>query len=235
MAGLGTILAVYAHPDDETYLCGALMAQARAAGDRVVCVTATRGELGSPDEERWPPGDPLAQVRTAELEACLAELGVVEHHWLDYPDGGCHEVDDAEASARIQALIATVEPDTILGFGPDGTTGHLDHKATSRWVLAAALAEGVADRVHWSTSTPEWHAVFGPILRAAGAYMDDVEVPPTPVDRLSIHFRVDGELLARKERALRRMPSQTEPFIAFVGEEAYRFGIAEEAFRAAEL
>ena len=235
MAGLGTILAVFAHPDDETYLCGGLMAQARDGGDRVVCVTATRGELGSPDEERWPPGDPLAEVRTAELEACLRELGVVEHHWLDYPDGGCHEVDDDEAAGRLRALIADVGPDTILGFGPDGATGHLDHKATCRWVLAAALAEGVEDRVHWSTWTPEWYEVFDPMLRAAGAYMDDVVVPPTPVDRLSIHLRAEGDLLARKERALRLMPSQTEPFIAFVGEDAYRFGIAEEAFRLAEL
>ena len=235
MEGLGTIMAVYAHPDDETYLCGGLMAQARDRGDRVVCVTATRGELGSPDEKRWPPGAPLAQVRTAELEACLAELGVVEHHWLDYPDGGCHEVDDAEATARIRDLMAEVRPDTILGFGPDGTTGHLDHKATCRWALAAAASEGLADRVHWSTSTPEWYAVFNPLLRAAGAYMDDVDVPPTPVDQLSIHLRAEGDLLARKERALRLMASQTEPFIAFVGEEAYRFGIAEEAFRLAEL
>ena len=229
------MLAVYAHPDDETYLAGALMAQAREAGDRVVCVTATRGELGSPDEERWPPGDPLARVRTSELEACLAELGVVEHHWLDYPDGGCHEVDDAEATDRVRALIAEVQPDTILGFGPDGTTGHLDHKATSRWTLAAALAEGVAERVHWSTQTPAWHERFGPVLRAAGAYMDDVEVPPTPLDRLSIHLRAEGDLLERKERALRLMPSQTEPMIAFVGLDLYRFGIAEEAFRPAEL
>ena len=52
---LGTVLSVWAHPDDETYLCGGLMADAVRRGNRVVCVTATRGELGSPDEERWPP------------------------------------------------------------------------------------------------------------------------------------------------------------------------------------
>ncbi|MGH3589327.1 MAG: PIG-L deacetylase family protein, partial [Pseudonocardia sp.] len=45
---LGTILGVWAHPDDETYLCGGLMARAARSGDRVVCVTATRGEQGSP-------------------------------------------------------------------------------------------------------------------------------------------------------------------------------------------
>ena len=46
---LGTIVSVWAHPDDEAYLCGGIMATATAAGSRVVCVTATRGELGVTD------------------------------------------------------------------------------------------------------------------------------------------------------------------------------------------
>lgn len=233
MNRLGTILGVFAHPDDETYLCGGLMARARDAGDRVVCVTATRGELGSPDETRWPRGEPLAAVRTAELEAALAALGVTEHHWLGYPDGSCDEVPDDEAVERLRILVREVAPDTILSFGPDGATGHLDHKATCRWVTLAAAAEGVGDRVHWATNTPEWTAEFQPILRAAGAFMDDIEVPPTPVDQLSVHLLLDPDLLKRKERALRLMPSQTEPFIAFVGEDRYLFGIREEAFRPA--
>src|SRR3954449_1481005 len=70
---LGTVLSVWAHPDDETYLCAGLMADAIRRGNRVVCVTATRGELGSTDEERWPPGPALAEVRTQELMAALAE------------------------------------------------------------------------------------------------------------------------------------------------------------------
>ena len=93
----GGVLAVFAHPDDESYLCAGLMARAVQAGDRVVCITATRGELGSPDEEQWPPGAPLAAVRTAEMEAALAVLGITEHHWLDYPDGGCADVDQEVA------------------------------------------------------------------------------------------------------------------------------------------
>ena len=73
----------------------------REPATRVVCITATRGELGSPDEERWPSGAPLAAVRTAELRSALAILGVTEHHWLDYPDGGCADVDQDEAVRRI--------------------------------------------------------------------------------------------------------------------------------------
>src|SRR6185369_6083877 len=111
---LGTILSVWAHPDDETYECGGLMARAVRNGSRVVCVTATRGELGSPDEARWPPGAPLADVRTKELEVALAVLGVTEHHWLDYPDGGCAAADQDEATGRVAELMAEVQPDTVL-------------------------------------------------------------------------------------------------------------------------
>src|SRR3954471_11535425 len=88
---LGTILGVWAHPDDEPYLSAGVMAMATQARSRVACVTATRGELGSADVERWPL-DTLAAVRTTEMAASLAILGVHEHHWLDYPDGGCADV-----------------------------------------------------------------------------------------------------------------------------------------------
>ncbi len=122
-ADLGTILSVWAHPDDETYLCAGLMARAVRSGGRVVCVTATRGELGSSDPERWPSGARLAQIRTEELHQALEALGVTEHHWLDYPDGGCAEVPDEAAVARVRSLVQEVRPETVLTFGPEGMTG----------------------------------------------------------------------------------------------------------------
>ena len=84
-ASLGTVLGVWAHPDDEAYLSSGLMAQAAASGSRVVCVTATRGEGGSLDPERWPP-ESLGDIRAAELQRCLSLLGVEEHIFLELPD-----------------------------------------------------------------------------------------------------------------------------------------------------
>ena len=91
MEALGTVLSVWAHPDDEMYLSGGLMAEAARGGARVVCVTATRGEAGSQDPERWPP-ERMGEIREAELMASLEILGVREHHWLDYRDGECASV-----------------------------------------------------------------------------------------------------------------------------------------------
>src|SRR5437660_1415892 len=92
---MGTILGIWAHPDDEAWLSAGLMAAATRAGRRVVCVTATRGELGTIDATRWPL-EGLAEVRTAEMGRCLAMLGVTEHVWLDYADGACADVPSEE-------------------------------------------------------------------------------------------------------------------------------------------
>jgi LmbE family N-acetylglucosaminyl deacetylase len=230
---LGTILSVWAHPDDETYLCGALMARAVANGSRVVCVTATRGELGSPDEERWPSGAPLAAVRTKELEEALRVLGVQEHHWLDYPDGGCVDVDQAEAVQRIAEIMAAVQPDTVLTFGPDGMTGHDDHKCACRWTTEAfGKVAKVGASLHYATNTPTWLARYRAPLDEHNVFMG-AEPPCTPADELSIGEIFTGELLDRKLAAIRSMTSQVEPLIEALGEDFFREGMAEEAFRRA--
>ncbi|MEX0650830.1 MAG: PIG-L family deacetylase, partial [Actinomycetota bacterium] len=78
MQPLGTVLGVWAHPDDDIYLSSGLMASAAAAGNTVVDITATRGEGGSMDEDRWP-SDRMAEVRTDEMRRSLDILGVQEH------------------------------------------------------------------------------------------------------------------------------------------------------------
>src|ERR1700745_4014987 len=80
-ARLGTVLGIWAHPDDEAFLSAGLMAAARDAGNRVVCVTATLGEHGTDDPIGWPPSR-LRKVRERELTASLAALGVTEHFLL---------------------------------------------------------------------------------------------------------------------------------------------------------
>ena len=136
LLSLGTVLMVWAHPDDETYLVGGLSAALTDAGQRVVCVTATRGEAGGDAAD-------LAEIRTAELDVALAMLGVDEHHWLDYPDGGCAVVDDARRRRGSGAVVDEVRPDTVVTFGPDGFTGHPDHQAVSRWVDLAVASYDV--------------------------------------------------------------------------------------------
>ncbi|MDT4937122.1 MAG: mycothiol S-conjugate amidase [Pseudonocardiales bacterium] len=226
---LGTILSVWAHPDDESYCCAGLMATAVRAGHRVVCVTATRGELGSTDPERWPNGPELAEVRTKELAACLAEIGVTEHIWLDYPDGGCADVDSADAVARIKAIADDVRPDAVLTFGPDGGTYHPDHMAVSNWTTAAVEATDAA--LHYTSVTPRWQAAMREFIDPKLVMMTDDEPLVHQIDELSLHVILEGEMLDMKYRAMLCQQSQIGPLISIVGPERYRDMLAEEAFR----
>ena len=223
-----TLLGVWAHPDDETWLCAGLMARAAAAGDRVVCITATRGELGSPDEERWPSGAPLAAVRTAEMASALAVLGVTEHHWLDYPDGGCAEVDQDEAVRRVTEVMTEVQPDTVLTFGPDGGTYHPDHMAVSRWVSAAA-AESQARVLH-QAQTPEWQERMSAVVPLEFVMMADRPPVAYTPEECAFLLEATGDALDEKYRALLCQESQVGPLLSLAGPDLYRQMLALEAF-----
>jgi LmbE family N-acetylglucosaminyl deacetylase len=225
---LGTILSVWAHPDDEAYCCAGLMAMAIRGGQRVACVTATRGELGSTDPSRWPNGAGLAAVRSRELAATLAVLGVTEHYWLDYPDGGCDAVDQDEATARLREIVDRVRADTVLTFGPDGGTYHPDHMAVSRWV-SAALA-GTTVRILHQAVTPQWQAEADGIVPPELVMMADREPVTIAASECAIYLNLEGELLDLKFRALQCQESQIGPLLSLAGPDVYRAMLAEEAF-----
>lgn len=230
---LGSILGVFAHPDDEAYLCGGLMMAAVDDGRRVVCVTATRGEAGFPDGDTRPIAERQA-VRASECAASLEVLGVTEHHWLDYPDGGCHLVDAREPVAELTALIDEIRPDTVLTFGPDGMTGHGDHVAASRWTTAAVHQARAPTRLLYATKTPDWNDRFRVHIDLDGVMMvEGMKPPAVEPDALAVWFRAEGPLLERKVAALRCQASQIEPLATAVGEVAFRDLVADEFFREA--
>src|SRR4051794_10204741 len=133
---IGPLLGVWAHPDDEAYLSAGLMAAARRSGRRVVVVTATRGEQGTSEPGDWPP-ERLRALRERELAESLRVVGVEEHLWLGYDDGSLARADARLAVASLRRIIEDVGPDTVVTFGPDGMTGHDDHRTVSSWVTEA--------------------------------------------------------------------------------------------------
>ena len=228
---LGTILAVFAHPDDEAYLAGGLMAVAADAGRRVMCVTATKGELGFPDDDPRSIEERTA-LRVAEMQACLDVLGVTQHVWLDYPDSGCAAVDDEEAIDRLGVLVEEVRPDTVLTFGPDGQTYHDDHIAVSRWTTKAVRRSGADITLLYSVMTPEWLTALSAYVPVEHVMMTDDPPPTTPEDQLALWYVCDDELAARKVRALRAQASQVEGLVSMAGLEAYTRLTRDEMFRA---
>ncbi|GAA0408958.1 PIG-L domain-containing protein [Acrocarpospora corrugata] len=229
VAKLGTILGIWAHPDDEAYLSGGLMAIARDIGSRVVCVTATRGELGTSHPAQWPPHR-LAAARTDELASCLKILGVREHHWLDYQDGQCASVQMPDAVARLCETIERVRPDTVLTFGPDGITGHPDHQAVSAWTTAAFdQAAPAGARLLYATYAEQRVRRWDAINERMGVFPPGYPIM-TPAHRLAVDLVLEEDTTARKVGALVAQETQTAELIARMGLDAYTAWVGEESF-----
>ena len=139
------LLAVFAHPDDETFRPGGTLALLAQGGVRVQVFTATRGEAGScGDPPLCTPAD-LPARRACELECACAALGIQPPHLLDYRDGHLAEADEEALVAQILAAIGEIGTRALLSFGPDGLSGHSDHIAIGRCAAEAyRRAEDVA-------------------------------------------------------------------------------------------
>jgi LmbE family N-acetylglucosaminyl deacetylase len=228
MSAVGTLLGVWAHPDDEAYLSSGLMALVRRAGLRVVVLTATDGDAGEtalgPDARAR-----VAALRRRELAASLAAVGVHEHHRLGLSDGRCDRVPLMRGAALVRKVIDAVRPDTIVTFGPDGMTGHPDHRAVSAWVTAAWSAGG-RGRLWYATLTPAFHRRWGDLNRKMSVFPAGSTPPVTSESELALDVRCRGEVLQRKVRALRSHTSQVEPLVAAVGVGTFAQWWSQEAF-----
>jgi LmbE family N-acetylglucosaminyl deacetylase len=134
------LLAVLAHPDDESLGFGGTLAKYAAEGVETYLVTATRGERGR-FGSLGKGADPVevGRVREAELRAAAAVLGIHEVSILNYADGGVDEVETAGAVRAVVSHIRRIQPDVVVTFGPDGAYGHPDHIAISQFATAATL------------------------------------------------------------------------------------------------
>jgi LmbE family N-acetylglucosaminyl deacetylase len=158
------LLAVLAHPDDETLGVGGTLAKYASDGAEVFLVTATRGEAGRfrgirRGDPRHPGPGALAAMREAELRAAARTLGVRDVSVLDYADQHLDRADPRQAVAHVAAEIRRLRPDVVVTFGPDGAYGHPDHIAISQFTTAAvvAAADASADAADGLAGSP--HAV----------------------------------------------------------------------------
>jgi LmbE family N-acetylglucosaminyl deacetylase len=228
---IGTLLGIWAHPDDEAYLSSGLMALVRRAGARVVVATATRGEHGTGDPETWPP-ERLASLRESELQKSMEIVGVHEHRWLPHRDGQLTAIGLEDGVAGLIPVLQDVRPDTIVTFGPDGMTGHGDHRAISAWTTEAWCRTGCRGELWYATLTPEFHAEWGDLNDEIGLWSEG-SPPSTPQSRLAAQLHLTGAELRQKHRALRAHGSQTHSLETHVGADRYRQWWADESFVAA--
>lgn len=140
-----SLLAVFAHPDDESFRPGGTLALLARRGVRVQVLTATRGEAGSCGNPPLCSPAELPILREAELSCACKALGIQPPILLDYQDGQLEKADSETLTAEILAVIRKLIPQIMLTFGADGLSGHPDHIAIGRAAAEAfRRAEDVA-------------------------------------------------------------------------------------------
>jgi len=149
-----SLLAVFAHPDDESLACGGLLARCADEGMRITLVCATRGEDGR-DATGGGSAEPLAVRRVRELAAAADILGVDSVKVLDFEDGMLPWVDGDDLQERIAEQIVRLAPDVVVTFDEDGLYWHPDHIAIHRATRAAVATRGANGPALYYASVPE--------------------------------------------------------------------------------
>jgi LmbE family N-acetylglucosaminyl deacetylase len=245
-----TLMAVHAHPDDESS-GGGILASYTDQGIRTIVVTCTNGEYGDAPGGIKPGQDghdaqEVAQLRLAELRQAVKILGVSHLETLGYKDSGMEDWDykaDPEAfcnvpveevAGRIAGLIEAYRPDVLVSYDDQGAYQHPDHVHASRAAQAAAAATGIPAKVYLSTMrASSWRKIWE-ALRELGEQIPEFAEDPERARRSAeseerITTTVDiRPVLSRKREALMTHGSQiSESWLsklpAEVGEQAFGY------------
>ncbi len=212
----GGVLAVFAHPDDESLLAGGVLAACAAAGRRVAIVSMTRGERG-PTELPALTDRALGAVREAELRAAAGALGASSAECLDYPDGELADMDEEHAARALALVLENERPELVISFSDEGLYWHPDHLAVSRFLNAALelLDSSGAQAWLYGATWPGGHVSrLVSLMRARGLAADLWGIEPdafgAPADSITISLDV-RPFLPAKLAALRAYASQIGP------------------------
>ncbi len=222
------LLVVIAHPDDESFGCGSVLARAAADGNETAVLCATRGEAG---ESRIRTDD-LAALREAELRAAASILGVGRLDLLDYADSGMTGGPESgtlaaaklsEIAAEVRTVIDDLRPDVVVTL--DASDGHRDHAMIRDATLAAVdtAKQPPAATYLWCLARSSMER-WAEHMRSAGggdAYLSIGELG-TPDEDITLTIDVAAHLPTRWA-AIRAHASQASPYDDLPPELQYEF------------
>ena len=158
-----TLLAIFGHPDDESFGMGGTLSLYAADGHRVELICATRGEAGEISDLSLASPETLGLVRENELRCAAVSMGIRPPIFLGYRDSGMmgspdndhpqafYRADRVDAVGKVTHWIRALKPDVVVTFEPGGGYGHPDHttihQVTVAAVAAAADPEQYADQL----------------------------------------------------------------------------------------
>lgn len=147
-----TLVAIFAHPDDEAFGTGGTLAKYASEGVDVHLVIATRGEAGQIANPAVTPTRPMSLLREQELRRACECFGITQLHMLNYIDGQTALVPPSEAVLQIVRLLRSLKPQVVISFGPEGIYGHFDHLVVHRW--SSAAVQLAAQAGYWPEAGP---------------------------------------------------------------------------------
>ena len=173
-----TVVAVFAHPDDER-IVGPLLARYAREGHDVHLVIATDGRLGVREHAGVPAGDSLASVRAKEARCATEMLGIHPPILLGLEDAGLASFASlTRLREDLRRIFLELRPDAILTFGPEGGTGHPDHRLVGVVVTEVVQGGGaVPDALYYASLPAE---------RMADAPEASPRVTPMPRAHLTV-------------------------------------------------
>jgi LmbE family N-acetylglucosaminyl deacetylase len=198
------LMAVFAHPDDESLGLGGTLARYAAEGIATYLVTATPGDRGRYyDNDIRPSDEEVGRVRAGELRAAASVLGVRDVTLLDYRDGRLDRAEPRQVIGRIAAAIRRHRPQVVVTFGADGAYGHPDHVAISQFTCAAltvaadssAAVDGAAHRVsklYFTAWPPRIWELYQSVFKKLVSVVDGVEREAQAWPEWMLTTRVDA-------------------------------------------
>ncbi|MFZ0392102.1 MAG: PIG-L deacetylase family protein [Calditrichia bacterium] len=129
------IMAIFAHPDDETFGPAGTLSRYARQGHEIFLLTMTRGEAGSLGISKELGKKELARRRTEELKCAAEKLGIRKLEIGNFPDKQLPDLPEGVGPEFIRQKIAGFNPEIVITFHPNGISGHSDHQTVSGWTL----------------------------------------------------------------------------------------------------
>jgi len=221
-AAMRGILCMFAHPDDESFGVGGVLAGYAAQGVPVDLLCATRGQAGQLGDPPVTTREGLGAVRETALRAAGTLLGIREVIVLDYEDGTLRDVPYAPLLAIVMETYRRLRPTTVICFGPNGISGHPDHTVTHRAATEAFWRSRRAvpslQRLYYPAIPPTFRrrgAPMGPIALGP-ENAPNTEVPVSP-DAFAAHLAaLDKHAETQQDaREMRAMLQRIKPTVGY--------------------
>lgn len=224
------LLAVLAHPDDESFGMGGTLAYYAEKGVEVHLVCATRGEAGDVGPEYLEGHESIADLREAELKCAAVHLGIDQVYFLDYRDSGMlGSTDNKHPRALVSApqekvvrevteIIREFQPEVVVTFDPIGGYRHPDHVFIHEVTKKAFFQAGdpdygtdsqsfQAEKLYYHTISKRYLRIVVRLLRLLGqdptkwGKNDDIDLAALAEEEFPVHARIDVRSMEKRKKA----------------------------------